>query len=354
MANYLILSCDGGGIRGYLSSLLLQKLNEELDIFGSGNQKIDLYAGTSTGGLIALALAQGKTIDSVVELYANQASDIFYSLDLQIKCLFPQPGDFAIRDIEKAIEADISGLKELWQVLYDDIGKPSLRTVIEGFIPGDPLVSSVNPNTNVMVTTFQLNDGTADPVSWNSLVIDSFPGSAGSSTRLYDAALSTAAAPVYFPPYHHPQFGWCSDGGLFANNPAPLALGRAIEAGHGLDEIVLLSIGTGLSAASMQVTEETRLCYGLKYWAWLEQSGPTPPFPILNALMDGVSISNDYLTGQMLGERYRRVNPILHKAVALNDYSPETMKMFRDVAAKYFESDKWTKLKEWVGTFFKK
>ena len=67
-----------------------------------------------------------------------------------------------------------------------------------------------------------------------------------------------------------------------------------------------------------------------------------------------ISASRDYLTGQMLKERYKRVNPILHKAVALNDYSPETMQMFRDVAKKYFESDKWTKLKEWVGTFFKK
>lgn len=220
MAKFLILSCDGGGIRGYLSSLLLQKLNEELDIFGAGNQKIDLYAGTSTGGLIALALAQGKSIESIVDLYANQAADIFHSLDLQIKCIFPAPGDFAIRDIEKAIEADISGLKELWQVLYDDIGKPSLRTVIESFIPGNPLLSSLNPN-NAMVATFQLCDPAADPVSWNSLVIDSFPGSAGSSTYLYDAALSTAAAPVYFPPYYHPQFGWCSDGGLFANNQRP-------------------------------------------------------------------------------------------------------------------------------------
>jgi patatin-like phospholipase/acyl hydrolase len=59
MPNYLILACDGGGMRGYLSSLLLQQLNKELKIFGTSNQGIDLYAGTSTGGLIALALAQG-------------------------------------------------------------------------------------------------------------------------------------------------------------------------------------------------------------------------------------------------------------------------------------------------------
>lgn len=352
MPKYLILSCDGGGIRGYLSSLLMQKLNDDLGIFGSGNQNIDLYAGTSTGGLIALSLAHGKSIGEIVDLYAHEGAKIFYPLDLQLRCMFPEPGDFAIKDIEKAIEADISGLKELWQVLYDDIGDPSLQSVIENFIPGNPLLSSL-PN-RAMITTFQLRAPDANPISWRSLVIDSFPGSAGSDTYLYDAALSTAAAPVYFPPYHHPKFGWCSDGGLFANNPAPLAVGRAVEEGHKLEDIVLLSIGTGISPASMQVTEETRLCYGLKYWAWLEQSGPTPPFPILNALFDGGSSSNDSLTGQLLGGRYKRANPILPEAVALDDYSPATMEMFRDVAGKYFESDEWQEIEGWAGTVFKK
>ena len=361
MAKYLILSCDGGGIRGYLSSLLLQRLNAKFDILGvngigPNKPKIDLFAGTSTGGLIALALAQGKSIDSIVELYATQGANIFNPLDLQLGCMFPEPGDFAIRDIEKTIEADISGLKELWQVLYDDIGNPSLRTVIESFIPGNPLLSALP--SNVMVPTFQLSDS-ATPPSWSSLIIDNFPGSPGSSTYLYDAALSTAAAPVYFPPYNHPQFGWCSDGGLFANNPAPLAVGRAIEEGQSISDIVLLSIGTGITPASMQVTSDTRLCYGLKYWAWLEQSGTTPPFPILNALMDGVSISNDSLTSSLLGGsqnggRYMRVNPTLPESVPLNDYSPATMQMFRDVANKYFESDQWKTIRHWVENTFHK
>jgi len=69
--SYLILSCDGGGIRGYLSSLLLQQLDKDLKIFGTNNGNVDFYAGTSTGGLIALALAQGQSIDSIVNLYAT-------------------------------------------------------------------------------------------------------------------------------------------------------------------------------------------------------------------------------------------------------------------------------------------
>jgi uncharacterized protein len=343
MAKYLILSCDGGGIRGYLSSLLLQRLNKDLGIFG---YTINLYAGTSTGGLIALALASGKSIDDIVTLYATKGADIFNPLDIQLGCFLPQP-ELAPRDVT----SDLSDLKELTQVLYDDIGDPSVRTVLEDFIPGNPQLSALK--NNVMVTTFQLCD-TATPPSWNSLVIDNFSGSPGASTYLYDAALSTAAAPVYFPPYYHPQFGWCSDGGLFANNPAPLAVGLAIESGQQLSDIALLSIGTGLTPASMEVTSDTRLCYGLKYWAWLEQSGPTPPFPILNALMDGSSISNDHLASTLLGGsqngggRYKRANPTLPYPVALDDYSPATLQMFQDVATKYFASDEWSSIEWWV------
>jgi len=344
MANYLILTCDGGGIRGYLSSLLLKQLNDDLGIFGSNNQNIDLYAGTSTGGLIALALAQGKSIDSIVDLYATAGKDIFYPAGFQPGCLLPSAA------------AALTDVKGLWQVLYDDIGDPSVQSVIENFIPGNPLLSSLA--SNVMVTTFQLSDS-ATPASWNPLVIDNYAGSPGSSTYLYDAALSTSAAPVYFPPYNHPQFGWCSDGGLFANNPAPVAVGRAIEAGQQLSNIVLLSIGTGITAASMQVSEDSRLCYGLKYWAWIETYGPTPPFAILNALMDGASISNDYLTSQLLGGgqsggRYMRVNPTLPESVALDDYSPAALKMFRHVAEKYFESSEWTNIEAWVKSTFHK
>ena len=70
-----------------------------------------------------------------------------------------------------------------------------------------------------MVATFQLAAPQLSPSSWNPLVIDNFPGSPGADTHLYDAALSTTAGPVDFPPYPHPQFGWCVDGGLFAKIP---------------------------------------------------------------------------------------------------------------------------------------
>ncbi|MBV8707642.1 MAG: patatin-like phospholipase family protein [Acidobacteriaceae bacterium] len=345
--NYLILACDGGGMRGYLSSLLLQKLNQDLQIFGTNNQKIDLYAGTSTGGLIALGLGQGKTIDSVVDLYKGSGAKIFSPLAIQPRCI--------LSAADRAQAGTTEDITALWQVLFDDIGEPSLRTVLEGFIPGNPLLSSFA--NKVMVATFQLGLSNPSSPNWSPLVIDNFEGSAGANTHLYDAALSTSAAPIYFPPYLHPQFGWCSDGGLFANNPATLAVGRAIEAGVPLSEIVVLSIGTGATPAALPVTKKNRLCFGLSYWADFEPAAPTPPFPLLNAILDGVSASADALCGQLLGagsanSRYMRVNPALPKSVALDDYSPATLQMFEDTATAYYKTPEWTALEQWIRSTF--
>ena len=349
---YLILSCDGGGMRGYLASLVMQKLNRDLGIFGPDGAKIDLYAGTSTGGLIALGLAHGKSIDQIVDLYKNCGPHVFKPLSIQSRCLFSGLDRLAA-DVLTA--ADVEDARALWQVLFDNTGTPSLRTVAEAFIPGNPLLSSLS--NRVMVATFQLAAPQLSPSSWNPLVIDNFPGSPGANTYLYDAALSTTAGPVYFPPYPHPQFGWCVDGGLFANNPSMLAVGRAIDAGVSLSDIVVLSIGTGRTPASIPVDTENRLCLGPRHWVDYAPKAPAPAFPLLHALMEGASISTDYLCGRVLDggrpqSRYMRANPRLPKEVAFDDYSPATLKMLEQAAEDYYATAEWTAIENWVRTTF--
>ena len=60
MRKCFILSIDGGGIRGIIPSIFLASLKENLqkiNINEPFHQIFDLMAGTSTGGLIALALS---------------------------------------------------------------------------------------------------------------------------------------------------------------------------------------------------------------------------------------------------------------------------------------------------------
>jgi Patatin-like phospholipase len=72
-ATYRILACDGGGIFGVITAKLLQALDRSV------LDNIDLFAGTSTGSIIALGLASGVSIDTILDLYSSEqaCSQIF-------------------------------------------------------------------------------------------------------------------------------------------------------------------------------------------------------------------------------------------------------------------------------------
>lgn len=71
----LILCLDGGGVRGIVTLQALKSLEEEvggdcIDIF-------DMFAGTSTGAIIAGALAWGVSVDDLIKLYREKHKIIF-------------------------------------------------------------------------------------------------------------------------------------------------------------------------------------------------------------------------------------------------------------------------------------
>ena len=70
---FFILSCDGGGIRGLLTALLIKKLDAEFQLL----KHVDLFAGTSSGGIISLGLAAGMPISKIIELFQRNAKRIF-------------------------------------------------------------------------------------------------------------------------------------------------------------------------------------------------------------------------------------------------------------------------------------
>jgi patatin-like phospholipase/acyl hydrolase len=76
MAKYRVVSIDGGGIRGLVTTILLQKIvaTPGLDNF---LESIDLIAGTSTGGLLALGIAKQLDLSEVRNLYVEKGPKIF-------------------------------------------------------------------------------------------------------------------------------------------------------------------------------------------------------------------------------------------------------------------------------------
>jgi patatin-like phospholipase/acyl hydrolase len=73
--SFVIISIDGGGIRGLVPALVLQKIEE---IIGKPIYKYtDLLAGTSTGGIISVGLSIGMKASDMVTVYTTRAKEIF-------------------------------------------------------------------------------------------------------------------------------------------------------------------------------------------------------------------------------------------------------------------------------------
>ena len=76
-----ILSLDGGGVRGAISVAFLKRIEQLLDERMGREVRLgdwfDLIGGTSTGSIIAGALALGKRVDEVKDFYLERAPKAF-------------------------------------------------------------------------------------------------------------------------------------------------------------------------------------------------------------------------------------------------------------------------------------
>jgi patatin-like phospholipase/acyl hydrolase len=72
---FRILSLDGGGIRGAFAAAFLARIEQEIGT--PITDHFDLIAGTSTGGITALALGLGEPAARIRDLYEKRGSQIF-------------------------------------------------------------------------------------------------------------------------------------------------------------------------------------------------------------------------------------------------------------------------------------
>ena len=156
--------------------------------------------------------------------------------------------------------------------------------------------------------------------------IDWMPGFPG--TKVIDAIMSSAAAPVYFPAHDVPGTPGGNafvDGGVFANNPSTAALAALIgsrivgEQGIPLSRVRLLSVGTGFMANSYP-PPDARFPWGVLGWLRPRQDDGAPAFPIVSTVFDGTSQINDFTSRLLLGmDNYVRVNPQLDETFSMDD-----------------------------------
>ena len=212
---FKILSIDGGGIKGLYSSTIIEHLERKYEC--SMSDYFDMICGTSTGGIIALALSLKIPASTLSDLYINKGAEIFpYKKYRFLKQLF-------------------------WGGKYSDA---NLKKNLEGVFKDAKIGDS---NNLLCIPTYSLTD--ARP--W----VFKFDHKEGgldrdNKAKYVDVALSTSAAPTYLPLceidyYDNKQF---IDGGVWANNPTMVGLIEALKFFVGktkeYDSIEILSVSS--------------------------------------------------------------------------------------------------------------
>jgi patatin-like phospholipase len=339
-ASYKILACDGGGIFGVITAKLLQSLDRSV------LDNMDLFAGTSTGSIIALGLASGVSIDTIFDLYSSEqaCSQIFQP--------YLPPADQARlnQDVEAGVEATRTALEATTQksdpdlanrlrelaplLLFPKYRSDGLRELLTGYVPDMTLAEVWTQRAKrVVAPSFQLRAVTPSGVNeWRARLFNNLPDvewmPGFPDTKVIDAIMASAAAPVYFPAHDVPGTPGGNafiDGGVFANNPSAAALAALIgsrvieEQGIPLSRVRLLSVGTGFMANSYP-PPDARFPWGVLGWLRPRQDDGAPAFPIVSILFDGTSQINDFTARLMLGpDNYVRVNPELDQTFSMDD-----------------------------------
>ncbi len=302
MTAYHILSLDGGGIRGLLTVALLERLERARPGFLG---QIDLFAGTSTGAILALGLAYGFSPTELRRLYDEQGEWIFHGSLIH-----------TIRELG-FVRGARYGNKNLKQALVDRFGSHTLGDL----------------KHKVLVATFDLDNRSANldrPRMWKAKFFHNFSGDdTDAGERIVDVALRSSAAPTYFPVYQ----GYV-DGFVIANNPSMCAVAQVLGAdvkteAAELRNVVLLSVGTGLN---LRYLPQEDADWGLRQWAFQVQPLQRQWYamPLIYMMWEGSVDLVNYQCRQLLGDRFHRLDAVLPQLVDID--AVDQMGLLSDVA----------------------
>ena len=228
-----ILTIDGGGLKGLFPATILAELERESA--QPLHRYFDLIVGTSTGGIVALALAASIPAATIADLYERTGASIFPQATA-----WDRAKNFA-RSFFKPRYASDTLAHELAGALGSTrLGNARTRLVIPA-------------------TTTE----TAEPHLFKTRHADWLCHDHKLPMR--DVALATAAAPTYLPAHRLSNGLSAVDGGLWANNPVAIAVTEAIGVlGWNREELRVLSIGCTSPTPSLAQATGT-LALALKF-----------------------------------------------------------------------------------------
>ena len=219
---FKILSIDGGGIKGLFSAEILSAI--ETHYRKPISKYFDLICGTSTGGLIALALSVNVPAQELVKFYRNEGQKIF-------------------PHTTKISRAFAYARQLLFKSKYSNQRlKEALRQVL-----GENKMC--NANNLLCIPSYNLTSGR--PTVFKSPFVEDKKNRWCNDENLsmIDVALATSAAPTYFP-VHEIDGKYYTDGGVWANNPTLCGLTEAVR--HFINKTFTID-GNEIKYTSIQV-----------------------------------------------------------------------------------------------------
>jgi patatin-like phospholipase/acyl hydrolase len=322
---FRVLSIDGGGIRGLIAARVIARL-EELVSAEAGEERrmadcFHMFAGTSTGGLLALGLTVPDPADplrprlggsDLVELYMSEGRRIFGDT---LHKLISLGGWIGPKHSEG----------RLAQALRDRFGDAMLRDALRELI----------------VTSYDMTEpGPHFFKRWRARE------SADRDVPMVDVGLATSAAPTYLPS-HGLGDRALVDGGVFAANPSVAAVVEALkrrdEEPRDLSprDLLLVSLGTGQHETGHDQSEVRG--WGRIGWIWPRRQDPA----LIAAFLDGQSDADHWVeillnhepgravadpASQGTGPRYYRFQTKLPVSTPLDDASDRALQQLNGAA----------------------
>jgi patatin-like phospholipase/acyl hydrolase len=293
-----IVSYDGGGIKGYLPAVVTaameSRTGKPMGIMA------DMLAGTSTGAILALGLAAGIPALNMANFYRAKGPAIFRrTWGKRLRSCF------GVADEQYSNDALHAGLREIF-------GDKKLSEI------ATPCVAVAYEIETRQVVFFTSWDAARDPHRDFSLV---------------DVAMASAAAPTYFEPWAAMSVAGdrlaCIDGGVAANDPAQCAMVEALKAGHPIETIRLVSLGTGREDRAYLLKNARK--GGLAWWAR----------PLLDILFSAASDVTDHHCRHMLPGRYVRLQQDFSEPVGMDQTDERAWAVMRMCARKIMERDEF-------------
>ncbi|KAM9857525.1 85/88 kDa calcium-independent phospholipase A2 isoform 2-T2 [Aulostomus maculatus] len=295
-----LLCLDGGGIKGLVLIQMLIALEREA---GRPTRELfDWVAGTSTGGILALAIIHGKSMEYLRCLYFRMKEQVFRG---------SRPYESA--PLEDFLKKEFGENTKMADVRYPRV---MVTSVLADRHPGE-----LHIFRNYDPPSLRTEPPYATTATFKALTVPQ-------EQLVWRAARSSGAAPTYFRP-----MGRFLDGGLLANNPTLDAMSeihqynkslRAEGRGDDIKKLgIVVSLGTGkppqVVVSSVDVFRPSNPLELAKSFVGAKELGKMLVDCCTDS--DGCAVDRARAWCEMIDTIYHRLSPQLSQEVMLDEVS---------------------------------